>query len=75
MRTSGILLSILALLVGCGSSTSIPWYANSTVLGSEPSQVFWGDTHLHTSYSPDAFFFGNTCLLYTSDAADDLYTV
>jgi hypothetical protein len=23
-------------------------------------QLFWGDTHLHTNYSPDAFFFGNT---------------
>jgi hypothetical protein len=25
-----------------------------------PSQVFWGDTHLHTSLSPDAGLFGNT---------------
>jgi len=24
-----------------------------------PSQVFWGDTHLHTSNSIDAFGFGN----------------
>lgn len=25
-----------------------------------PSQVFWGDTHLHTALSPDAGLFGNT---------------
>lgn len=25
-----------------------------------PSQVFWGDTHLHTGYSMDAGLFGNT---------------
>ena len=25
-----------------------------------PSQVFWGDTHLHTGYSVDAGLFGNT---------------
>jgi hypothetical protein len=24
-----------------------------------PTQVFWGDTHLHTANSPDAFAFGN----------------
>ena len=25
-----------------------------------PNQVFWGDTHLHSSFSMDAFIFGNT---------------
>ena len=25
-----------------------------------PDHVYWGDTHLHTSLSPDAGLFGNT---------------
>lgn len=27
-----------------------------------PSQLYWGDTHLHSSFSPDANALGNTAL-------------
>jgi hypothetical protein len=53
-------LSLLSVMItACGATTTGPDYATVSALTGEPTQVFWGDTHLHTSYSPDAFFFGN----------------
>ncbi len=39
---------------------ALPLQANAVeTVHNHPSQVLWGDTHLHTSWSSDAFLFGN----------------
>ncbi|MEN9718122.1 MAG: hypothetical protein RIQ99_1000 [Pseudomonadota bacterium] len=42
------------LPVGLGGKAAKP-----VVLTEYPERVYWGDTHLHTANSPDAFGFGN----------------
>ena len=62
-------LSFVLLLVGCSDQSRETVSQKPLVEGSGsspivektefPTKVFWGDTHLHTSNSVDAFGFGN----------------
>ena len=52
------LCSITLALASTGSQADEHQYS-PPIANDFPGQVFWGDTHLHTNQSPDAFTFGN----------------
>ena len=51
----GILITLALFIASCkGVPPTSP-----SVIAKEPTRLYWGDTHLHTSYSADAYFLGN----------------
>ena len=65
-KVSGALVLAGAAWFGWRSDTAQDAYTQFTArdgssvpLAAYPQQVYWGDTHLHTANSPDAFGFGN----------------
>jgi hypothetical protein len=51
-------LRYLALLLGAGALTALAEPPYSPYVTESTSQLYWGDTHLHTNLSADAFGFG-----------------
>ncbi|MBP6362255.1 MAG: DUF3604 domain-containing protein [Novosphingobium sp.] len=63
MRKAIVVAALLAgssaLVAGCDQSKPTEVDVAQVEPTAYPQRVFWGDTHLHTSNSPDAFGFGN----------------
>lgn len=53
------LLGSAAVLTGCDKVKQVVTGKVEVADTAYPERVYWGDTHLHTANSPDAFGFGN----------------
>ena len=54
-----MLLGSTALVSGCQKLTKMVGTQTEVKDTAYPERVYWGDTHLHTANSVDAFGFGN----------------
>ena len=56
---AALLLATSALVGGCDQVKQVVTGQTEVKEAPYPERVYWGDTHLHTANSPDAFGFGN----------------
>jgi Protein of unknown function (DUF3604) len=56
---AAMLLATSALIGGCDQVKQVVTGQTEVAETAYPEKVYWGDTHLHTANSPDAFGFGN----------------
>lgn len=59
LALTAALVSSCALIAGCDGASRLLGTQAEVKDSAYPERVYWGDTHLHTANSPDAFGFGN----------------